>query len=246
MAWVEALFPGFAGLARTTSSAHPVLGGRGGGGRLRPRRGLPLRAQPPGRALACGSRPGSAAATLLWLVASLGFGLYVANFGNYNATYGSLGGVVVFLTWLYLTAYIVLMGGELNSIIEVPQRLGQRLSGRAWTARRRQAPKAHGPEDKPRRRRSPALTVGDFHTVAQKQIMNAVFAALAEGKMEWPTIAPFLDTAREVCAGDFRENARIRLHTTRAEGETWVEAEEAFLGISVADRDDGAEWLSET
>ena len=90
------------------------------------------------------------------------------------------------------------------------------------------------------------LTSADFHTVAQKQILNAVFAALAETKMEWALIAPFLETAREVCVGDFQENARIRLHTMRAEGETWVEAEEAFLGISVADRDEGAEWLSET
>jgi membrane protein len=65
--------------------------------------------------------PGSAAATLLWLLASFGFGLYVSNFGNYNATYGSLGGVVVFLTWLYLTAYIILMGGELNSELERQQ-----------------------------------------------------------------------------------------------------------------------------
>ena len=65
--------------------------------------------------------PGSAAATLLWLAASIGFGLYVSHFGNYNATYGSLGGVIVFLTWLYLTAYIVLMGGEMNSELERQQ-----------------------------------------------------------------------------------------------------------------------------
>jgi membrane protein len=65
--------------------------------------------------------PGSAAATLLWLFATLGFGLYVSNFGNYNATYGSLGGVVVFLTWLYLTSYVLLMGGELNSELERQQ-----------------------------------------------------------------------------------------------------------------------------
>jgi membrane protein len=65
--------------------------------------------------------PGSAAATLLWLIASFGFGLYVSNFGNYNATYGSLGGVVVFLTWLYLSGYIVLMGGEMNSELERQQ-----------------------------------------------------------------------------------------------------------------------------
>ena len=65
--------------------------------------------------------PGSAAATILWLAASFGFGLYVSNFGDYNATYGSLGGVVVFLTWLYLTAYVLLMGGELNSELERQQ-----------------------------------------------------------------------------------------------------------------------------
>jgi membrane protein len=65
--------------------------------------------------------PGSATATLLWLLATLGFGLYVSNFGNYNATYGSLGGVVVFLTWLYLTSYVLLMGGELNSELERQQ-----------------------------------------------------------------------------------------------------------------------------
>lgn len=62
--------------------------------------------------------PGSIAATILWVVATLGFGFYVANFGSYNATYGSLGAVIVFLTWLYLSAYILLMGGELNSEVE--------------------------------------------------------------------------------------------------------------------------------
>jgi membrane protein len=62
--------------------------------------------------------PGSILATLLWVIATVGFGFYVANFGSYNATYGSLGAVVVFLTWLYLTAYILLMGGELNSELE--------------------------------------------------------------------------------------------------------------------------------
>ncbi len=65
--------------------------------------------------------PGSAAAGLLWLIASLAFGLYVSHFGHYNATYGSLGGVVIFLTWLYLSAYILLMGGELNSELEKAQ-----------------------------------------------------------------------------------------------------------------------------
>jgi len=77
--------------------------------------------------------PGSAAATLLWLVGTAGFGLYVSHFGSYNKTYGSLGGVVVFLTWLYLTGYIVLMGGELNSELEKEQ--AAEAAGKATTAR---------------------------------------------------------------------------------------------------------------
>jgi len=91
-----------------------------------------------------------------------------------------------------------------------------------------------------------ALTTGDFHTLAQKQIMNAVFAVLSDTKMDWALVAPFFETAREVCIGDIEENAQVRLHTLRQEGEAWVEADEAFLGISVSDRDTGEEWLSDT
>jgi membrane protein len=61
---------------------------------------------------------GSILATVVWLLATLGFGFYVSNFGNYNATYGSLGAVIVFLTWLYLSAYIVLLGAEVNAVLE--------------------------------------------------------------------------------------------------------------------------------
>jgi membrane protein len=63
--------------------------------------------------------PGSLLATLVWLAATWGFGAYVANFTDYNATYGSLGAVIVFLTWLYLSAYVMLLGAELNSILEL-------------------------------------------------------------------------------------------------------------------------------
>ncbi len=62
--------------------------------------------------------PGSIAATITWLLGTLAFGLYVSRFGNYNATYGSLGAVVVLLTWLYLSGYVLLMGAELNSELE--------------------------------------------------------------------------------------------------------------------------------
>ncbi|WP_083672208.1 YihY/virulence factor BrkB family protein [Sphingomonas montana] len=62
--------------------------------------------------------PGSLLSTLLWLLLTLGFGTYVANFGNYDATYGSLGAVVVLLTWIWLSAYVLLLGAELNSELE--------------------------------------------------------------------------------------------------------------------------------
>ena len=62
--------------------------------------------------------PGSVGVTLAWLAATAGFGIYVANFGSYDATYGSLGAAIVLLTWLYLSAYILLLGAEVNCELE--------------------------------------------------------------------------------------------------------------------------------
>ena len=62
--------------------------------------------------------PGSIFATVGLLAASSALAWYAANFGNYNATYGSLGAVVVLLMWLYLSAYVLLLGAELNAEIE--------------------------------------------------------------------------------------------------------------------------------
>ena len=61
---------------------------------------------------------GSLVAALLWLSGSLLFSWYVASFGSYNATYGSLGAAVGFMTWIWLSATIVLLGGEVNAEIE--------------------------------------------------------------------------------------------------------------------------------
>lgn len=62
--------------------------------------------------------PGSFATTVLWLATTTLFGFYVAHFGSYGATYGSLGAVVVLQLWLWLSAYIFLLGAELNSQLE--------------------------------------------------------------------------------------------------------------------------------
>ena len=62
--------------------------------------------------------PGSTLATAAWVAMTIGFGFYAARFGHYNATYGSLGAVVVLLLWLYLSAYVLLLGAELNAELE--------------------------------------------------------------------------------------------------------------------------------
>lgn len=56
--------------------------------------------------------PGALLFALIWVGATAGFGAYVANFASYNATYGSLAAVVILLTWFYLSAYVLLLGGE--------------------------------------------------------------------------------------------------------------------------------------
>jgi membrane protein len=62
--------------------------------------------------------PGSILAVVVWMGVSALFGLYVANFGSYNKTYGSLGAVIIFLVWLWLTNVAILLGAELNAEIE--------------------------------------------------------------------------------------------------------------------------------
>jgi membrane protein len=62
--------------------------------------------------------PGSALALLLWIIASAGFAFYVANFGSYDKTYGTLGGVITFLVWVWITNVAILLGAELNAELE--------------------------------------------------------------------------------------------------------------------------------
>ncbi|MBS1189727.1 MAG: hypothetical protein H6R10_1519 [Rhodocyclaceae bacterium] len=62
--------------------------------------------------------PGSVLGALLLVAASLGFKFYVANFGNYNATYGSIGAVIILMFWLYIAGLVMLLGSEVNALIE--------------------------------------------------------------------------------------------------------------------------------
>ena len=65
---------------------------------------------------------GAAIATLLWIAMSVLFSQYVAHFGDFNTTYGSIGAVVVLLMWLYLSAFVVVLGAKLNAEMELQTR----------------------------------------------------------------------------------------------------------------------------
>lgn len=82
---------------------------------------------------------GALVAALLWVLVTLLFRAYVANFGSYNKTYGAIGGVIVLLTWMYLTMLVILTGGELNAELHhgtasVEPRKGAVYVGRIVTA----------------------------------------------------------------------------------------------------------------
>jgi membrane protein len=62
--------------------------------------------------------PGSILGVILLAVASLGFRYYISNFGNYNATYGSLGAMIVLIVWLYIVGLVLLIGSEINALFE--------------------------------------------------------------------------------------------------------------------------------
>jgi membrane protein len=78
--------------------------------------------------------PGSLWATILWIACSVGFRVYVAHFGSYNAIYGAIGGIIVLMLWFYISGLSILVGAELDSKIDcaiiekrgVPRRVGPR------------------------------------------------------------------------------------------------------------------------
>jgi len=95
---------------------------------------------------------GGAFAAVLWLLASMAFSSYVSSFAHYDRTYGSLGAVVAFMTWIWLSTIIVLGGAELNSEIEAQTAVDTTVQGR-------DAPRAPG-GTAPRERRYRPASVG--------------------------------------------------------------------------------------
>ncbi|WP_312472456.1 YihY/virulence factor BrkB family protein [Neobacillus sp.] len=59
--------------------------------------------------------PGAIFATVGWIISSIGLSFYVGNFSNYSLTYGSIGTIIVLMIWLYITAFIIIIGGEINA-----------------------------------------------------------------------------------------------------------------------------------
>ncbi|WP_366140332.1 YihY/virulence factor BrkB family protein [uncultured Roseobacter sp.] len=66
--------------------------------------------------------PGAIVACLIWVIASAGFAFYVGNFGSYNESFGTLAGVIVLLMWFWISAFIILLGAELNAEMEAQTR----------------------------------------------------------------------------------------------------------------------------
>lgn len=70
----------------------------------------------PSKKFACRSAiPGAAFATIGWILTSFAFSYYVSNFGNYSATYGSIGAIIVLMIWFYISGIIIIIGGEVNA-----------------------------------------------------------------------------------------------------------------------------------
>jgi membrane protein len=75
--------------------------------------------------------PGSVVSTVLWLLSTWAFTQYVDHFGRFNVTYGSIGGVIVLLTWLYLSGLVLILGGEMNAVLEHASPGGKAAGARA-------------------------------------------------------------------------------------------------------------------
>jgi membrane protein len=75
--------------------------------------------------------PGSIVGTLLWLLMTWGFSVYAENFGSYDKTYGAIGGMIVLMTWFYISGFVFILGGEVNALLEHASAEGKAKGARA-------------------------------------------------------------------------------------------------------------------
>jgi uncharacterized Ntn-hydrolase superfamily protein len=92
----------------------------------------------------------------------------------------------------------------------------------------------------------PPYTSADFHDDVHKQLVSIVTSSLADTKLGWSQVAAFLAAGRALCRDDVRYNGRLALHGVEYRDGELAEADEAYLSLSVRDREDGVEWLSQT
>lgn len=92
----------------------------------------------------------------------------------------------------------------------------------------------------------PPYTNSDFQEDVQRQLVNTAIAALSDSKLAWSQVAPFLDAARALCRDDVRLNGQLTIHGLEFSGADLAPTEEAYVSISVRDREDQLEWLSQT
>ena len=115
--------------------------------------------------------PGALLATLLWLLGSLAFRYYVVNFGSYNETYGAIGGVMVLLTWLYMTGLAIVVGAEMNAEIEHAsphgKEAGEKVAGQRKAIGPRAARRSREQQRAGERLQEPARPLEGPHTRAR-------------------------------------------------------------------------------
>ena len=75
--------------------------------------------------------PGSVIGTLLWLLMTWGFSVYAESFGTYDKTYGAIGGMIVLMTWFYISGFVFILGGQVNALLEHASAEGKAAGARA-------------------------------------------------------------------------------------------------------------------
>lgn len=143
--------------------------------------------------------PGSVVGVIVWVIASWGFSVYVANFGKYDATYGALGGVVVLLLWMWISSQVLLLGAEINAILEHKSVEGKRAGAKSMKDKGGTETKTEREERESGRvpgrptptgaplQRAERVEVGSPHRHALKPTLGWLALAMVFGRKRGPT-----------------------------------------------------------